>query len=78
MRGWDYNVVSFYETQNKGACPECGSLDVKVTEHKNEIRDSISFLCLSCGKGAHYDGVTKTEEKNSDKIGLTSQKQRVL
>lgn len=59
MTGWDKSVMEYAETGKVSKCPHCGSSQVKVEEHKGKYRDSLSFFCENCKKGAHFDGALK-------------------
>ena len=56
MKRWENNVVQYYKNKTCGVCPDCGSKNIKVEEHKTDIRKSISFLCMDCGSSDHFDG----------------------
>lgn len=56
LTGWMQNAVSYDRSNEAGKCPKCGSAKVKVEEHVNGERRSLSFLCAACGSGDHFDG----------------------
>lgn len=56
MKNWENNAVKYYKTHDPGVCPNCGSNNVEVTEHKNGTRYSITIMCKDCGNGDHLDG----------------------
>jgi len=51
---WMKNVFSYYDKKEKGECPFCGSKNVELIVH---FTGSLSFRCLNCGKGDHFDCV---------------------
>ncbi len=60
MKRWENNVVQYYKNKTAGACPDCGSNNIRVEEHQNGVRKSISFLCKDCGSADHFDGFERT------------------
>lgn len=59
MKQW-IEALKMYDAHGKiENCPCCGSDQVKVQIHEGKHRNSISFLCENCKKGAHFDGMTK-------------------
>ena len=56
MKGWEKNALLLAEKQEKGTCPKCGSVNVDVQEHRNGTRYSVTFRCMDCGSGDHFDG----------------------
>ena len=64
MKGWETNAMKYCEGKDAGVCPDCGSRNVKIEIHEHGQRQSISFLCMSCRSGDHFDGfVPKTEQE---------------
>lgn len=63
MKGWEINAISYTEYKEAGTCPKCGSSKVKVEEYIGKRRKSLSFLCLDCGSGDHFDGMLESKPK---------------
>ena len=59
MKLWVEVLKEYDKTGSVAKCPYCGSDKMSIEEHHGKVRNSISFLCESCRKGAHFDGVTK-------------------
>ena len=59
MKGWEENAVKYWNTDDYGQCPKCGSHRIKAEKYIGIARDSVSFLCLDCGSSDHFDGVLK-------------------
>lgn len=55
MTGWLNNFLEYEKSKKSGSCPFCNSHKVEVTE-TNHGRRSVSFRCLECKKGDHFDG----------------------
>lgn len=58
---WIHNLIEYEQNGQSGKCPFCNSSDIEVIETDN-IRRSISFKCLKCGKGDHFDGIIKKQK----------------
>lgn len=59
MSKWIKNLYSYEENKEKRCCPHCGSERIDVEEMVHGEQKSLSFLCLECGKGEHFDGTVK-------------------
>ena len=59
---WTKNLILYCQTSQAGNCPNCGSNNLRVTEHVYEKRKSLTLCCKECGKWAHFDGYNKCEK----------------
>ncbi len=62
MNGWEKNAVHYMRDKTIDTCPECGSHKVKVTEHMNGSRKSLTLQCANCKRWAHFDGFVDKKE----------------
>lgn len=62
MKDWENNALEFAEKHDAGRCPKCGSPKVDVQEHRYGTRYSITFRCLTCGSGDHFDGFAMSKD----------------
>ena len=63
MKGWEFNAIEYSNSKDVGICPYCGSKNVKAEEFVSERHYSVSFLCLDCHNGAHFDGIVQKDKQ---------------
>lgn len=58
MSSWIDNLIKYYQSNDIGFCPKCGSSNIDVQKY-NGMRESLTFICKDCKSSAHFDGTVK-------------------
>lgn len=51
-----------YNDGDAGACPVCGSREIRAEKHIFGDRLSVSFMCMKCKAASHFDGFLPEKE----------------
>ena len=55
MIDWEKNAISYINDGDAGACPVCGSREIRAEKH-------VSFMCMKCKAASHFDGFLPEKE----------------
>ena len=59
---WEKNAVSYINDGDAGACPVCGSREIRAEKHIFGDRLSVSLMCMKCKAASHFDGFLPEKE----------------
>lgn len=59
---WEKNAVSYINNGDAGACPVCGSREIRAEKHIFGDRLSVSLMCMKCKAASHFDGFLPEKE----------------
>lgn len=59
---WEKNAVSYINDGDAGACPVCGSREIRAEKHIFGDRLSVSFMCMKRKAASHFGGFLPEKE----------------
>jgi len=62
MIDWEKNAISYINDGDAGACPVCGSREIRAEKHIFGDRLSVSFMCMKCKAASYFDGFLPEKE----------------